>query len=541
MFAPPFRGPFNYVFDPLIPTSLDLVGSTMQARFAAEGKRGVTMREGAAYSAWWNGGLRTSAYFHNQIGLLTETTGEPTPIDLASVPGRAAGDGRFAAADRSAAMAFPSGRAVFDDRESRRAGCGVALPRNAAAERLHHGEKRHRRRQPRFVAGDAGDAESPRSAPARATRGYIIPATQPDFPTATKFVDALLKAGVVVHRAHGRVSRPMAPPIRPARSSSRPRSRSARTCSTCSSRSTIPTTSQPYDIAGWTLALQMGVKFDRMLDAFDGPFDEDRQRRTTARQTMRRTRRRGLLPQPSSERQRDRRQSPAACRRVGLLAARSVDRVRRADRFDLRRPRRRRHATSSRAPRASWACRSARRRPRLTGPSLRLRPVRIGLWDRYGGVGEQRLDSMGARTLRVPVRARVRAEHRPRRSRATRYDVLILPDEAELAARRSNAARHSVAVPQRDRCADGRTQRPGAPPIRGAGRHASSSWGRRRGLPASLGAPVERVEFRRRSGRARCVDPRIDSASARGQPAHRWGLGSSPRWTCSSTTARCFG
>src|SRR4030095_6439102 len=35
----------------------------------------------------------------------------------------------------------------------------------------------------------------------RAPRGYIIPATQPDFPTATKFVDALLKAGVAVHRA----------------------------------------------------------------------------------------------------------------------------------------------------------------------------------------------------------------------------------------------------------------------------------------------------------------------------------------------------
>ena len=28
----------------------------------------------------------------------------------------------------------------------------------------------------------------------------------------------------------------------------------------------------PYDITGWTLALQMGVKFDRILDGFDGPF-----------------------------------------------------------------------------------------------------------------------------------------------------------------------------------------------------------------------------------------------------------------------------
>ena len=206
MFAPPFRGPFNYVFDPLIRTSLDLVGSTMQARFAAEGKRGVTMREGAAYSAWWNGGLRTSAYFHNQIGLLTETTGEPTPIDLASVPGR-----DRATADLPLPIApqrwhFRQAVRVFDDRQPRGAGCGVTLPRNAAAECLHDGKNADRRWKPRFVVGHSGGAESPRPRYQRAPRGYILPATQPDFPTATKFVDALLKAGVAVHRATDGVS-----------------------------------------------------------------------------------------------------------------------------------------------------------------------------------------------------------------------------------------------------------------------------------------------------------------------------------------------
>ena len=29
---------------------------------------------------------------------------------------------------------------------------------------------------------------------------------------------------------------------------------------------------RPYDVTGWTLALQMGVQFDRIPDAFDGPF-----------------------------------------------------------------------------------------------------------------------------------------------------------------------------------------------------------------------------------------------------------------------------
>ncbi len=38
MFAPPFRDPFNYVFDPLIPAGIDLVGAAMHARFAARGQ-----------------------------------------------------------------------------------------------------------------------------------------------------------------------------------------------------------------------------------------------------------------------------------------------------------------------------------------------------------------------------------------------------------------------------------------------------------------------------------------------------------------------
>src|SRR5207247_4351477 len=82
MFSPPFRDPFNYYLDPLVITLLDEVGAAMHSRFATEGKPGVTSRSGANYSTWWNGGLRTSPYFHNQIGLLTETIGSPTPVEI---------------------------------------------------------------------------------------------------------------------------------------------------------------------------------------------------------------------------------------------------------------------------------------------------------------------------------------------------------------------------------------------------------------------------------------------------------------------------
>ena len=88
MFAPPFRDPFNYNFDPLIPAQLDLVASAMHSRFAAEGKPGVTSKKGSSYSTWWNGGLRTTAYFHNMIGLLTETIGSPTPTSIPFIPAK---------------------------------------------------------------------------------------------------------------------------------------------------------------------------------------------------------------------------------------------------------------------------------------------------------------------------------------------------------------------------------------------------------------------------------------------------------------------
>ena len=82
LFAPPFRDPFNYYLDPLVPLGLDLVGAAMHGRFVAENKPGATMRSGASYSTWWNGGLRTVTYFHNMIGLLTESIGSPTPMEI---------------------------------------------------------------------------------------------------------------------------------------------------------------------------------------------------------------------------------------------------------------------------------------------------------------------------------------------------------------------------------------------------------------------------------------------------------------------------
>jgi hypothetical protein len=86
--GPPFRDPFNYVYDPLVMTSLDAVGAAMANRLIAENKPGYTQKGGSQFSVWYNGGLRTTGYYHNIIGILTEIIGSPTPSSIPLVPNR---------------------------------------------------------------------------------------------------------------------------------------------------------------------------------------------------------------------------------------------------------------------------------------------------------------------------------------------------------------------------------------------------------------------------------------------------------------------
>src|SRR5262245_61035224 len=208
MFSPPFRDPFNYFLDPLVITLLDEVGATMHSRFATENKPGVTSRSGATYSTWWNGGLRTSPYFHNQIGLLTETIGNPTPIDIPFVPDKALPktDTPFPVDPQqrwhfrqSIDYSITANRAVLDFASRNKDRLLFDIYR-MGLNSIERGNRDSWTTTPRRVraAKTIGDLRTPAL---RDARGYIIPADQPDFLTATKFVNALVKNGVAVHRA----------------------------------------------------------------------------------------------------------------------------------------------------------------------------------------------------------------------------------------------------------------------------------------------------------------------------------------------------
>jgi hypothetical protein len=324
LFAPPFRDPFNYNFDPLIPLGIDMVGSAIHTRFAVEGKPGAVMRSGAPYSTWFNGGLRTTSYFHNQIGILTETIGNPTPVQIPFMP-----DMQLPRADvpnpiapqtwhfrQSIEYSLTANYAILDIASKRKEDFlfnMYKMGRNAIEKGSRDNWTIHPKRieavkaaieaaQPRQASdgqtagtggGRGGRGGGRGGAPVeiynnvlhdpkmRDPRGFILPSDQPDFLTATKFINTLIKNGVTVHRATApfTVSGKQYPAgsyvVKTAQAF---RAHAMDMFEPQDHPDDIPYPGgpprPPYDATGYTLAFSMGVKFDRIVDAFDGPFEK---------------------------------------------------------------------------------------------------------------------------------------------------------------------------------------------------------------------------------------------------------------------------
>ena len=421
MFAPPFGGPSNYRLDPLVMNGIEALGAAIRSRLAAERKPGVTSGSGAPYSTWWNGGLRTTPIFHNQIGILTETIGSPTPLLTGAQPFRFR---------RAVDYSVTANRAVLDaaSRERRQWLFNIYRMGKNSIER---GSRDWWTASPGLPAG------RPRDPRLRDPRGYILPADQPDFPTATKFVNALIRTGITVHRATtsfkvaGRAY-PVGSYVVKTAQAFRPHVldmfEPQDHPDDVSDEGAEPRS--PYDSAGWTLAFQMGVEFDRVLDAFEGPFER--------------------VPSPVS--------SPpgaviAASGAAGYLvghgqndATIAVNRVLKAgqsvfwlgDRSVGGGPEQAGAIYFPATPVTARLVERAARELGLTftgvpaapaGASLRLQPVRIGLVDRYGGWSTSGWIRWLLERYEFPFDV-VYPPGLDKGDLASRYDVLILPSEA---------------------------------------------------------------------------------------------------------------
>ncbi|HXH99277.1 MAG TPA: M14 metallopeptidase family protein [Sphingobacteriaceae bacterium] len=308
----PYRDPFNYVFDPILMTSIDALGAALNTRLNAENKPGYTQKYGSVYSTWYNGGLRTTTYFHNIIGLLTETVGGPNPTEIPLVPHRLIPNGGTTfpvtpqkwhfrqSVDYSVSMNYAvlnyaqryrdellnnmylMGKNSID--KGNRDSWSLSPKRVEAIYKAYQTDLKNNK----TIASATtlrGTLPSKyfdtvmRDPELRDPRGYILPSDQPDFPTAVKFVNALTRTGVIAHQSTADFTLegkkyPSGSYIIRTNQAFRPH------VLDMFEPQDHPNDFKydggppiaPYDAAGWTLAYLMNVKFDRIMDDFNGLF-----------------------------------------------------------------------------------------------------------------------------------------------------------------------------------------------------------------------------------------------------------------------------
>lgn len=387
IYTPPFRDPFNYLVDPLVVRGIEIVSAHMNNRFALEDKPGVISRSGAPYSGWWNGGLRSTSYFHNMIGILTESFGRPEPTPIKQPLSR-----RLPYHD----YPQPVGAQVWHARQTieylqtanfaildyaSRFGDDLLLGMHKMASRaIAKGQRDHWTITPRLV-NEAKNREddSVFTDPAwRDPRAYVLPADQPNWSSVVRFMRSLWHCGVDMHIANeafplnGKVMPEGSFVIlcdQPYRAHVLDMMEPQWHPDDMRDGKPIP----PYDAAGWTLSMQADVQVERTFEELKGPFHPITSLPTHPRRS---------LPQASSHWQLDVRDLHSITAVNRLLAAGCV--VEYADDGRYLVPV---------APRSSQVLGKATRELGVVASAAKvgnekrrkLQPVRVGLFDVYGG------------------------------------------------------------------------------------------------------------------------------------------------------------
>lgn len=268
IFLPPFSDPVNPNIHPGVTTGVNLVGTAMANRFAMKKMPGVV--SDFQYSMWWNGGMRTAPYFHNQIGILTEVAhATPTPryYDPESLPERL-GSSRSNTPTDGTDIFYPfpwqGGESTFRDAVDYMITASMGILSIAA-------DRKEKWLYNMYAMGrdaiEAAEEEGPFA--------YVIPSDQWDTSEAYRLLSVLRKTGIEVHRARraftagdtryeagahvilgAQAFRPMLTDLmEPQHYPDRRRGDGSPQI--------------PYDLAGWTLPMQMGVQ----VDAVRAPFD----------------------------------------------------------------------------------------------------------------------------------------------------------------------------------------------------------------------------------------------------------------------------
>ena len=267
IFLPPFSDPVNPNIHPGVTTGVNLVGTAMANRFAMKKMSGVV--SDFQYSMWWNGGMRTAPYYHNQIGILTETShSTPTPrfYDPDSIP-KTIGSRRSGMVNTGTDIFLPlpweGGESHFRDAVDYMLTASMGVMNIAADLREKWLYDIYRMGRDAIDAGEKGGPFA-----------YIVPNDQWDVYETGKFLSVLRMSGIEIEQstktfnADGKryekgtyfiyASQAFRPHLLDMMEPQNyPELKDA------SGKPKVP-----YDLAGWTLPLQMGIRVHKVAKPF---------------------------------------------------------------------------------------------------------------------------------------------------------------------------------------------------------------------------------------------------------------------------------
>lgn len=261
LFVPPFMDPPLPNVQPLVWRGVGLCGAAMAHDVQAAGLKGVVQAK--RFTGWWIGACHDTAWLHNTVGLISETAEirVATPIDI--------GPGEIDPAYTTTSMALPdpwtAGQWRLRDIVDYELAATFSLIRTASRYREDFLIDSYLMAKAAVETRDEGQPFA-----------FVVPARQPDPPTMRRMIGLLLDGAVEVHRAEadfiagGRAYTAgsfvvlMAQPNK-AYAWALLDKQKYPDLRLYPGGPPIP----PYDNAGWTLPLQMGVACDRI----DTPFE----------------------------------------------------------------------------------------------------------------------------------------------------------------------------------------------------------------------------------------------------------------------------
>lgn len=264
---PPFFDPPNPRISPAILREVGLIGYKMAADLQSKGVRGVATN--STYDTWWHGGYRTAPYYHNSIGILSEaasanlmTPATIKPDDLKRFRGT-----RGLSSLTDTATNFPDAWPGGEWRPKDIADIEMIASRSV----LSLAAKYRGRYLKNFHDYGKLNLEEKSGEPL----AFIIGAGHPNQETVARLIEILLAQGVEVYRMTSELHLKMTPDA--ADFHEMPSSSffiwvnqpQRNNILSLFERQIYPDRRNangeaevPYDVAGWTLPLQMGVEYD---------------------------------------------------------------------------------------------------------------------------------------------------------------------------------------------------------------------------------------------------------------------------------------